>query len=164
MTRLNTDIWVGLGICLFSLALLVYVIPQAVVVPRNVRLPVLSPDFWPEIIAWSLLVLGGLVAAQGLAAGRSAPRIASRLPADFPLRVLRLLGMGLVFAAYYLLIPVLGMVWSSAAAYGALALLLRTRYRLPAVLVAIALPLALYAFFSHVAGVPVPQGQFVRLP
>ena len=31
-------------------------------------------------------------------------------------------------------------------------------------LVAIVLPLVLYAFFAHIAGVAVPQGEFIRLP
>ncbi|WP_185961307.1 tripartite tricarboxylate transporter TctB family protein [Telmatospirillum sp. J64-1] len=162
MTRLNTDLWVGVGVSLFAVALLVYVIPQAVVVPRSVRYIVLSPDFWPEILAYALLLLGVLMTLKGIFF--TAPDGQAEGPSLFSAGSLRVLGIGGVFAGYYLLIPVLGMVWASVLAYGALAAIFRSRHRLAALLVAILLPLILYAFFTHIAGVPIPQGQYVRLP
>ena len=63
-----------------------------------------------------------------------------------------------------LLLPLLGMVWTSMAVFVATAFLMRTRHPLTAMACAILVPLVLYAFFAHVAGVAIPQGEFVRLP
>ena len=44
------------------------------------------------------------------------------------------------------------------------ALLVRTSHPKTALVAAVAVPLVLYLFFAHVAGVAIPQGDFVRLP
>ena len=46
----------------------------------------------------------------------------------------------------------------------ATALLVRTRHPKTALVCAVIVPLVLYAFFAHVAGVAIPQGNFMRLP
>ena len=42
--------------------------------------------------------------------------------------------------------------------------LVRTKHMTIAIVSAVAVPLLLYVFFAHVAGVAIPQGNFVRLP
>jgi len=74
---------------------------------------------------------------------------ASTVAGDLPRAIL----VGVDFAMYVSMI-----------AFGVVLLLTKTSYRIAAVAVAILLPLALYAFFAHVAAVPIPQGLFVRLP
>jgi hypothetical protein len=56
------------------------------------------------------------------------------------------------------------MVWTAMLAFAACACLFRTRHPIVAVICAVVVPLLLYAFFAHVAGVAIPQGAFVRLP
>ena len=62
------------------------------------------------------------------------------------------------------LISAIGMVWASMLAFACLAFLMKTRHPKAALAAAVATPLLLYAFFAHVAGVAVPQGDFIRLP
>lgn len=62
------------------------------------------------------------------------------------------------------LMPRLGMVWTAMIGFLVTALLLQPRIPISTLVAAIAVPLVLYAFFAHVAGVAIPQGQFVRLP
>ena len=53
-------------------------------------------------------------------------------------------------------------------AFAALAFLVSTPHPRAALVCALAVPLALYAFFAHVAGISIPQGSvaadYVRLP
>lgn len=161
MTRSSNDIWIGAGLCLFSVLLLVYFIPEYVVTPKNVRNPVLSPQFWPEIIAYAILILGATTSLLGFFG--NADSCKTDEPRN-PHGLMRLLGVAGVLAGYYLLIPSLGMIWTSVLAYGTLAIIFSTRHRLAAALAAVILPIVLFAFFSHIAGVPIPQGQLVRLP
>ncbi|MCY4292849.1 MAG: hypothetical protein OXC72_14005, partial [Roseovarius sp.] len=53
---------------------------------------------------------------------------------------------------------------TSMLSYLATAFLVKTRHPKTAVVCGVVIPVVLYAFFAHVAGVAVPQGNFVRLP
>lgn len=48
--------------------------------------------------------------------------------------------------------------------FGDLSLLVKSSRPVMSATVAIVLPLALYVFFHHAAGVAFPQGEFIRLP
>ena len=152
---------VGIASIAIGAFLLVVGIPYGVSSPSNVPKIVLSPLFWPQILAGVLVFAGVLLVA-------AAPR--ARAPADeatiFGIEggVLRLALMAAGMVAYFVLIPVLGMVWSSMLAFAGTAFLVKTHHPLAAGMAAILVPLALYAFFAHVAGVAIPQGDFVRLP
>lgn len=79
--------------------------------------------------------------------------------------LLRVLVLILFFVIFYLLLPELGMIWGSSLAYILLSVFIcKTQYRATAVVVGLVLPVALYAFFYHVAGVDIPQNEFMRLP
>lgn len=77
---------------------------------------------------------------------------------------LRLAGLALIMILTMLALPQLGMVWTAMIVFIATALLFKTRHPVIAVICAIVIPLLLYAFFAHVAGISIPQGNFVRLP
>ena len=77
---------------------------------------------------------------------------------------LRLALLGILGVLYVGSIGTLGMVWASVLAFIALAFLIKTRHPVVALIAAVLVPLALYAFFAHVAGVAIPQGDFVRMP
>ncbi|MEH6825298.1 MAG: tripartite tricarboxylate transporter TctB family protein [Motiliproteus sp.] len=153
----------GIGVVLFSMALILYIIPQLVVSPRNVANAVLAPDFWPNVIAWMMLAIGiGIVAQQFLNKDKS-----KKAAKGIPSRVyfIRLFKFMAFMAGYYALIPLLGMVWASSLAFIVFSIVIAdSRYRVTAVIVGILLPLALYAFFYHGAGVDIPQSNYMRLP
>lgn len=152
----------GLFVMGFALVLAFVLIPLGISKPSNIRVAVLSPVFWPDIVAWGLFLGGSLLALQGLLAKRGRAERMEQATGAAPW--LRVLALAAIMAAYYALIPVLGMVWASVLAFLAVAALGRARQRVTALVVALALPLVIYGFFSHVAGVPIPQGDVVRLP
>lgn len=163
MTNRSTNLrlgWLALG---FSVFLLAYGIPAWVGAPRRVPHVVLSPLFWPNVLA----VLAGL--AGGLLLLSAYRDRGATVPENGPATrdetgLVRLLAVALLMATTMFLIPRLGMVWTSMLAFAALSLLLRTRYPRSALVCSVLLPLILYVFFAHAAGVAIPQGAFVRLP
>lgn len=153
----------GIAASLAGLFFIFYAIPNWVGAPSNIPNIVLSPYFWPYCLA-------GFTALTGLGlifTGMRTP------PSDTPLNppsddtqkaVLRLVGLACIMVATMMTVRTLGMVWTSMLAFAATAFLVRTRHPKAALVCAVVVPLALYAFFAHVAGVAIPQGAFVRLP
>ncbi len=163
MSALRTDFWIGIGVVVLGSALALVAVPEGVVSPRNVRIAVLSPAFWPNILAWVVALMGLILALQSLRRRKASeePETAAPMPRRGLLRLLALAVGSIAFCAFA---TKLGLVWASMVAFAVVLLLTGTSYRIAAVAVAILLPLALYAFFAHVAAVPIPQGMFVRLP
>lgn len=152
----------GLGACAVALFLVLIAIPTWVSSPSNVSNIVLSPTFWPYTLA-GLTGLTGL----GLMFSSRAFGPASKVPADEQIDGnpwLRLFVLAVIMVLTMLVMPHLGMVWTSMPVFAVIALMFRTQHRVTAFLCAILIPLVLYAFFAHVAGVAIPQGEFVRLP
>jgi hypothetical protein len=56
------------------------------------------------------------------------------------------------------------LVWTMMLVFSSSAFLVGTTYTKTAIICSIVLPLILYLFFAHVAGVAIPQGDYVRLP
>lgn len=142
-----------------------YAIPEWVSSPSNVRNIILSPLFWPYCLAGltALTGLGLILTAQHQNDDDDADVLGLDAPAPVSPFV-RLLVMGGIMIAYVYGLPRIGMVWSSMIAFIAVAFLIRTHHPLTAIACGIVVPLILYAFFAHVAGVAIPQGEFVRLP
>lgn len=152
---MSRDFWVGAGVAGFALFLLVVLIPFAVVTPKSVQAIVLSPLFWPNILA-SLLLIGGILQTfMGWRRGDDSP--------ETPTKPARLVMLFILMPTYLVLIPWLGLVMASVLVFFGFLVITQTG-RLPGYLTAILLPLALYGFFYHVAGVAIPQGQLVTLP
>lgn len=157
---LNRDFWVGAGVAGFALFLLVVLIPLAVATPKSVQAIVLSPVFWPDILG-IVLGIGGL--ALAIFAWVKPAKQTEAL--ESPQRTLNLVFLFILMPVFVVAIPVLGMVLASMLAFLAMIIIIRPqRRRVAALLTALILPLALYAFFYHVAGVAIPQGQLVTLP
>ncbi len=153
----------GIGACLAAIFLVFIAIPNWVAAPSNVANPVLSPVFWPYTLAGFTGLAGlGLIAAGLRMPAGGAPL--NEPVEDVPQARLRLLGVAIIMAGTMFLLPRLGMVWTCMLAFAASAFLVRTRHPVAALTCAVLVPLVLYAFFAHVAGVAIPQGNFVRLP
>jgi hypothetical protein len=154
----------GIGAIVAAILLAAVAIPGFVSAPSNVPNIILSPLLWPYTIAGFTFVIGlGLLAASFAAASEPGDDDDVH-PKERPEAWMRLLAMAVVMGGAFLLMPVVGMVWTSMAAFMATALIIKTRHPLIALMSAITVPLVLYAFFAHVAGVAIPQGQFIRLP
>ena len=171
MRRLRPDLALGVGLTAFALVLLLVLIPHGISRPGTIRVAVLSPTFWPNIIGWGILIGGLALVLQNLAK-RGAPaaestdaeRLEPEPEAGSAQPWLRLGALAVMMAAYFVLLDRLGMVIASTLAFLTVAAIVRARRRLAVALTAVLLPLAVYAFFNHVAGVPIPQGRLLRLP
>ena len=142
--------------------LLFWAIPSYVSSPSNVRNIVLSPLFWPNTLAilTALMGLGLLGTALRLPPSE---RAASDVD-DRGAAMLRLLGAAVVMAITFWALPRLGLVWTAMLTFAAMAFLVKTRHPGWALGCAVLVPLLLYLFFAKVAGVAIPQGEFLRLP
>lgn len=163
MSKRAIQLQLGIGACAVCLFLILYAIPHWISAPSNIRNIILSPRFWP----YSIAGLTGLVGLGLLFANRKDD--GDDVPVNDPIEdpgagMVRLIGMAILMILTFWLMPRIGMVWASMLAFAALAFLVRTRHPKTALICAVAVPLLLYAFFAHVAGVAIPQGDYVRLP
>ena len=153
--------FVGLIFVLAALLMIFAGVPLGVASPKNVGNPVLSPLFWPNALSRALLLAG---AALVLRAALSPPANSPPRPAAVSRSgLVRLAAFGLLLAAYAAAIPWAGMTWTSIAVALLMTAGARSRYWKAGVVVAALLPPALYGFFTHVAGVPIPRADFSRL-
>jgi len=152
--------WLGVFTLIFSAFLAFYAIPNWVYSPSNIRNIVLSPTFWPYVLA-GILALAGfalIITKQTPTSDGDTPDIGGMLP------YVRLVVLAIIMGLTMYLLPRLGMVWTTMLTFVATAFFFGTRYPKAAIISAVLVPLILYAFFAHVAGVAIPQGNFVRLP
>ncbi|MEM7547607.1 MAG: tripartite tricarboxylate transporter TctB family protein [Pseudomonadota bacterium] len=152
----------GVGACIAALFLALVAIPNWVSSPSNVANVVLSPVFWPYV----LTALTGMTGLGLILASRRAgttPASTGSEPLDGR-SWYRLGALAIIMAVTMFALPRLGMVWTTMIVFAATAFLLRTRHPITALVCAIVIPLVLYAFFAHVAGVAIPQGNLLRLP
>ena len=158
----KTEFQVGAAAIVLGAFLLLVGIPNFVSGPSNVPKLVLSPLFWPQVLAGALILIGIglLISAPG------APRFPEEEATIFDKEggINRLALMALTMVVYAWAIDVIGMVWASMIVFAIVAFLVKTRHPYPALAAAVLVPLVLYAFFNHVASVAIPQGAFVRLP
>ena len=153
--------FVGLIFVLAALLMIFAGVPFGVASPKNVGNPVLSPLFWPNALSWALLLAGValvLRAALSSPANNSPPQPAAASRSG----LVRLAAFGLLLAAYAAAIPWAGMTWTSIAVALLMTAGARSRYWKAGVVAAALLPPALYGFFTHVAGVPIPRADFSR--
>ena len=152
----------GIAACLISGFLTIVGIPVWVSSPSNVSNIVLSPTFWP----YTLAALTGFTGFGLLLASRTASPVVDPEMAEVAAAAgwVRLAGLAVIMVLTMFALPRLGMVWTSMIVFAVTAFMFRTRHPIVALICAVVIPLALYAFFAHVAGVAIPQGNFVRLP
>ena len=153
----------GIGAIAAAAFLVLVAIPLWVSSPSNVPNIILSPLFWP----WALAGLTGLIGLGLLLIALRDPAPAEPEASDVDDRTSawrRLASIAVVMGVTMLLMPRLGMVWTSMLVFAATAFLVRTNHPKIVAVSAVLVPLVLYAFFAHVAGVAIPQGDFVRLP
>jgi putative tricarboxylic transport membrane protein len=156
MTR-NSFFQSGLVALVLAVFLMIYGIPSWVATPSNIP-RILSPLFWPQILCMVLGIVGiGLIII-------SRNQLDTHDTTATKGGYLRLTLFAVLLIIYTYAIPRIGMVWASMLAFIALTYLIKNQRRTTAFIAAILIPLSLYIFFAHVAGINIPQGDFVRLP
>lgn len=163
MKSKSIQLHLGILACALALFLALIAIPIWVSSPSNVPKIILSPVFWPYTIAAMSGLIGILMLIE-VKRSTNDPETDVEIYEDKNAAIMRLVGMAIIMLITMFLLPTLGMVWTCMLAFLATAFLVKTRHPITAVVCAVVIPLALYAFFVHVAGVAIPQGDFVRLP
>ncbi len=163
MDNRQLQIRLGLGAIAISLFLIFIAVPNWVSVPSNVPHIVLSPVFWPYTLAGLMGLTGLGLVATGMNQTAGGPPLNEQIK-DEKQGYLRLAAIAVIMVATMAIMSKLGMVWTSMLMFMATVLVLKTRYPVAAFICAVAIPLVLYVFFAHVAGLAIPQGDFVRLP
>jgi hypothetical protein len=165
----SLQLHLGIAACAVSIFLVLFAIPQWVSSPSNVPLIILSPLFWPYTISGMSALIGILMLIQykrmpNEDSSTNNEQFDEEAIVDRSAAFMRLIGMGIIMVITMMLLPTFGMVWTTMLVFLATAFLVKTRHPITAFICAIIIPLLLYAFFAHVAGVGIPQGDFVRLP
>ena len=165
MSQKSLHLRLGIVASLFALFLVFYAIPTYVFSPSNVGNIILSPKFWPYVLAGFTAIIGlGLLFNAVTSATDTTFEDEETGHPEGSAPWMRLGALGVIMVLVMVGLPLLGMVWTAMLAFAACAFLFRTRHPVAAVVCAVIVPLLLYAFFAHVAGVAIPQGEFVRLP
>ncbi len=141
------------------------VIPLGVQVPSSIKVAALAPDFWPRIVTVGIIVLGAVLTAGGVVRFRRHGASAATPPDAEEVRARRVAAAKITAAmalllAYYALVPWLGIVVASIVALPAFAALYGERRWTVLVPLSVALPVAMYYFFTRVASIPMPLGIF----
>lgn len=154
MVLRSKDFWAGLIFFLIGLLLFVVLIPAGIVEPKKIKFAVLSPSFYPRIVAIAMLLIGAAVLAGAL---RNSATEDGVLSANAVATTKVCAAFAIMFATAYAL-PYAGFVLSACLALVLLMVLAGERNPLIVGLVAVILPLFLYVFFTKVASVPIPGG------
>lgn len=151
---------VGFAIAAVFAVIALVVIPGYIRVPASIEVAALSPDFWPTVVAWGVVVLAVGLGVQGwLDWRKAAPGDDAEAPEN-PQDWLRAIAAVAAMIVYYALIPYVGIVAASIPAYIAMAALMGARRWGVVLPVSVVLPIALYFFFVKVANIPLPLGVF----
>ena len=159
----SIQIQLGIGAIAASVFLIAVAVPFWVSSPSNVPNIILSPLFWPNVLAAITGLIGAGLIITSIARSRPETAAASDV-ADRPAAFRRLAIMAVIMVATVLVMPRLGLVWTAMLIFVATAFLVKTKHPRAALVCAVLIPLVLYVFFAHIAGVAIPQGDFVRLP
>lgn len=148
---------------MFAAFLVIYLVPIWVTAPDNVPRIVLSPIFWPIVLAGALALVGLGLLLSSRAIYNTTP-VTEDDPVHRPAAIARLVTLAVLMLGVVYALPSLGLVLTTMIVIVALGLLVKTQHPKTVLICAVLVPLVLYFFFAHVAGVAVPQGNFLRLP
>ena len=157
------QIQLGIGALIAAVFLLLVAVPTWVSSPSNVSNIVLSPLFWPNVLAGGTAMVGlGMILTSWW---QPKPPVAQVSDVDHRGAALtRLAIVAIIMCATLVALPRLGLVWTCMLVFASVAFLVKTKHPKIVLVCAAIVPLLLYVFFAHVAGVAIPQGNFVRLP
>ena len=165
---IRNDLITGGIVVIFALVVLLLLVPYGVDRPGQVDLSALSPNFWPTVLGYFLLLMGGLVTGQTLwrhKKNRSRCFESTAPSEDWPGLgpVPKTLAAVALLFVYYAVLNPLGLVAASILAMIAFTLLAGERRIVILAPLAILVPIGLYLFFQEVAQVSIPVGIFEEM-
>jgi putative tricarboxylic transport membrane protein len=160
--------WVGAVSTALGGLLHFWLIPNFISVPENMARAVLSPAFWPEILSALVTISGLIILLQGSlsSVSNSSPEDGgpSTVSEEVSTSWTRLVAFCFAMVIYVGSINYLGMPISSVIMLIVSFQLLGEKRYGPSLVISAGLPILLFMFFFHVAGVSIPQGEWISLP
>ncbi len=155
---MSSDRITGIIVIILGLATFFVLIPNGIVVPGNLDVLALSPDFWPRIVAIIFTICGLAMCFQNQSAQ-------SMDTVDIPVtsRIPRLAFTLVALFGFYFSIPKLGMVMPATLLIFGMMFFSGERRWMLMLITAIVAPVLLYVFFVYVANIPIPLGVFEAL-
>lgn len=162
MSKAQLDLTFGI-LMLVLLAIVAWIIiPIGIVVPSNIQVAALSPDFWPKTIILLAAIASILVVLQAwrdLGQPEESDDGEDRYYAFTP-ALIRVLATPVGILAIYYAMQWSGIVFGSMLLLAGLIFLAGERRWWLITLNAIVLPSLLYIFFVYLANIPLPLGIF----
>jgi putative tricarboxylic transport membrane protein len=160
--------WVGVVSTALGGLLHFWLVPSFITVPENMARAVLSPAFWPEILSALVIITGLVILFQGSSLSVPNPSAEDGGPStaseDVSTSWTRLLAFCFAMVIYVGSINYLGMPISSVIMLIVSFKLLGEKRYGTSLVISAGLPILLFMFFFHVAGVSIPQGEWISLP
>jgi len=158
MTTKQQDLIAALLFIFVAVLLLLVAIPLGVVEPKKVKFAALNPSYYPKIVNYCLLCFGVILLIMRTI---TKPATVSKKELEKDnngINLIKLVWIAGILAFYYLSLPALGFVVSSAVVL--LLLLVTAGESSPWALISLplVLPFGLYFFFVKVANIPIPAG------
>lgn len=147
-----------------SVFLFGYAIPNLIYSPSNIKQIVLAPTFWPYIVAFFIALTGIALLFKPADTSEDTDNNSHYDSSNTRKAYTRLFVLGFIMTITMIVISKVGMVWTCMGVFLTLTFYFGTRYKKSALICSILIPMSLYVFFAHVAGVAIPQGEFLRLP
>ncbi len=160
------SVWTGAAIAAFGLIGLLILIPTGVVMPASMQPGSISPAFWPKITCWILVVMGVLAALEGVWKSSAIEELPVQEGEGINGSQLSRIGsalfaFGIMFAAWTL-VDLLGLPLTTSLLSVTLGLMFGERRLVRLLAVSILVPVAVFYFFTAVAGVPIPTGSILE--
>lgn len=156
--RSKVDLIFGVFMIILAVVFYFWVIPASVRVPKSIEAAPLSPAFLPYILT-AMIGTMGLICFLQAQFGRGIPKEESEL--TFVARnnwIVRVSILIAIFALFYLLPNIIGMLLVSIISMSILVFVGGERNFVRGLLVSILLPFGIWLFFTRVAQVPLPEG------
>ncbi len=150
----NRDFWAGILILLLGATLLAILIPTGIDEPKKVKFAVMSPSYFPRIVAIAMVLVGFAITAGAVINKTPEPMFEGMSG----LATAKICAVFFIFLATAFALPNAGFLLTCVFAAAALMLLAGERNPLIICLVSLVLPIALHLFFTKVANVPIPGG------
>jgi len=161
----------SLGLLLFFTWAYFYVVPWGIFVPASIKIPVMSPAFFPQTVIIFIVALSLILAIQsiiamkvtgrkGEATGETVETGKTDQSVTRAMKITKITASVILLILYYEAVIFFGMLPASIVFLVLFSLLYGERRFKITVPLAILLPALIYMFFTVIAKIPLPKGIF----
>lgn len=168
MRRETKDLLLSLGLLLFFTWAYFYLVPWGIFVPTSIKIPVMSPAFFPETVIVFIVVLSLILGIQSVIAmktgregevkGEMVETGETEQSVSRAMKITKITASVILLLLYYEVVIYFGMLPASIVFLVLFSLLYGERRFKITIPLAIILPVLIYMFFTMIAKIPLPKG------